>query len=596
MSESIPLALKRWRDVELLRQEYPTFGPFLVDMMEVLGFRTSELQLDIASYIEHGPDYLMIQAQRGQAKTTITAIYAVWALIHNPKLRILIVSAGSTQANEISTLVVRFIMTVDILEPMRPDKQAGDRTSVEAFDVHHSLKGLDKSPSVACVGVTANLQGKRADLLIADDVESAKNSATALMREQLLNITRDFVSINQTGRILYLGTPQSIESIYNTLPGRGFTVRVWPGRYPNEEQRALYGDTLAPRIVRALDADPTLGTGFGIDGKQGKCTDPILLDDEKLLKKELDQGTAYFTLQHMLLTAMTDAMRFPLKTQGMILMPLAPQHLPMEVVRGMGNNARKTVNVGSKAYVVSTPHSVSEQVSKPLTKVMYVDPAGGGMNADETAWAVVSHLNHNLFVHDICGQPGGYSLPLLESLAEEVVRQAPSVLVIEKNMGFGAFREVFLPVLHRKCKEAGVKQPPIQDDLVTGQKELRIIATLEPVLGRGALVFDDGLPERDTSSIQRYELARRHTYSFFHQLSKLTRDRDSLVHDDRIDALEGAVRFLQAALAQDQSHALKAQEAAEHKTWAANPLGYTHGKWAKAPTGRNPSLSRIRRI
>ena len=157
MSESIPLALKRWRDVELLRQEYPTFGPFLVDMMEVLGFRTSELQLDIASYIEHGPDYLMIQAQRGQAKTTITAIYAVWALIHNPKLRILIVSAGSTQANEISTLVVRFIMTVDILEPMRPDKQAGDRTSVEAFDVHHSLKGLDKSPSVACVGVTANL-------------------------------------------------------------------------------------------------------------------------------------------------------------------------------------------------------------------------------------------------------------------------------------------------------------------------------------------------------------------------------------------------------------------------------------------------------
>lgn len=174
MRESTDAALLRWQKLEALQLHYPHFVPFLEDMMTELGFNTSDIQRDIAEYLEHGPHYLMIQAQRGQAKTTITAIFAVWCLIHNAKFRVLIISAGETQANEISTLIVKLITTVDILECMKPDRSNGDRTSVEAFDLHYSLKGIDKSPSVACVGVTGNLQGKRADLLIADDKHNCR--------------------------------------------------------------------------------------------------------------------------------------------------------------------------------------------------------------------------------------------------------------------------------------------------------------------------------------------------------------------------------------------------------------------------------------
>ena len=156
----------------------------------------------------------MVQAQRGQAKTTIAAAFAVWCLIHSPAHRVLIISAGGTQANEISTLIVRIVMTMDVLECMQPDKLAGDRTATDAFDIHHSLKGLDKSPSVACVGIDSNLQGKRADLLIADDIESSKNSATPVQRAKLLHLTKDFTSINSTGRILWLGTPQTLSLIH----------------------------------------------------------------------------------------------------------------------------------------------------------------------------------------------------------------------------------------------------------------------------------------------------------------------------------------------------------------------------------------------
>lgn len=48
-----------------------------------------------------------------------------------------------------------------------------------------------------------------------------------------------------TSKIIYLGTPQTEQSIYNSLPDRGYEIRIIPARYPTEAQRARYGDRLA---------------------------------------------------------------------------------------------------------------------------------------------------------------------------------------------------------------------------------------------------------------------------------------------------------------------------------------------------------------
>lgn len=570
--ESDELALIRWNKLELLQKHYEEFVPFLIDMMLELGFSTDEIQEDIAEFLEHGPQYLMVQAQRGQAKTTITAIFAVWCLIHNPKFRILIVSAGDRQASEISTLIVRLVTSVDILEPLRPDKMAGDKTSTDAFDVHHSLKGVDKSPSVRSMGVTSNLQGARADLLIADDVESGKNSRTAVQREQLLHITKDFTSINSSGRIVYLGTPQSIESIYNTLPGRGFTVRIWPGRYPNTEQLEHYQDALAPMIAAALRADPSLGTGHGLDGLQGKATSPRIVSEGALIAKELDQGQAYFQLQHMLLTALTDAMRYPLKPENLVVLRMQGDMVPMTVARSFGQTRAFTVN--GKPYRMSPAFEQgSGGIGRLTSSVLYVDPAGGGVNGDETGWAVVGLLNSNLYLRGVGGVPGGYDGTQLQEIADLVVKYRPQVIKIEKNMGHGAYRAVVIPIIKATCEHHGIPMPGIEDDYVTGQKEQRIINTLEPIMGRGALIVDESIIEMDHSSVQRYDIRLRQTYSFFHQLSKLTRERNALIHDDRIDAVEGAVRHYQEALAVDQKKAVEAAEKREFAEMMKNPLG-----------------------
>lgn len=207
----------RFAHVALLAEQYEKFEDFAADGMAFLGFDLTEQQADISSYMQHGPRLRMVMAQRGEAKSTLAALYAVWRIIQRPSTRVLIVSGGEKQASEVATLVVRLIQTWEILECLRPDRQAGDRTSTEAFDVHYALKGLDKSPSVACVGITSNLPGKRADLLIPDDIETNKNGLTVTQRALLMHLSKEFSSICTHGDILYLGTPQSKDSIYNTL-------------------------------------------------------------------------------------------------------------------------------------------------------------------------------------------------------------------------------------------------------------------------------------------------------------------------------------------------------------------------------------------
>lgn len=576
----------RLEQLKLLQATFASFVPFLMVCMKFLGFSTSEIQKDIALWLEHGPQYLMVQAQRGQAKTTITAIFAVWCLIHNPKLRVLIVSAGNDLSSEISTLISRLINSMDILQCLRPDASQGDKVSVEAFDVHGSLKGVDKSPSVRCAGVGGNLPGKRADLLIADDIESPKNAATATNRELLRQRIKEFSAICTKGRIVYLGTPQTGESIYNDLPAQGFTIRIWPGRFPNQKQMEYYGEMLAPSIRAAIERDGSLTVGGGLDGSRGKPTDPVLLDELTLQNKE-KQGAAYFELQYMLCTAISDEMRFPLKAKNLIVMRLNDM-LPETVVRGMTPEYLRQYQSGTVKVSVSLPQEVSQHFAKPSHRRMRVDPAGGGANGDESAYAVVDQLNGNVFIRDIDAVPGGYEDSQLDKLTAAIVRWNPDVVDVEKNLGNGAFTNIILPRL-RKAGWMG----KIEETWESGQKEVRICDTLEPILGRGSLIIDESVLEKDWESTGWHEAVKRQLFSFLFQFTKVTRDRGALVKDDRLDALAGAILPLVRALAQDQQDAEARARDAEYTKWLKDPM--MHNRCTQPKTGARVFQSTIRR-
>lgn len=561
----------RWQELDNLREAYPDFQPFLYDVITgLLGFKCTPLQLDIADYLEHGPQYRMIQAQRGQAKTTITAAYAVWRQIHDPTTRILIVSSGSDMATEIANWVIQIIMGMDELECLRPDRSAGDRESVKAFDIHYELKGPEKSPSIACIGITSNMQGKRADVLIADDVESSKNSATEIQRERLKHLTKDFTSINSKGDIIYLGTPQSIDSIYNGLPGRGFDIRIWPGRFPTKDELPNYGKHLAPAIRAILDTDPSVQVGGGPMGDRGKPTDPVLLDEHALVKKEIDQGAAYFQLQHMLDTRLSDAERFPLKSEKIIFMNFAKevQRLPLEInVHRQEHNLIRTPQDFPTEDRYFRAEGFGVEWGDSQGTHMYVDPAGGGQNGDETAYAVTQFVAGRVFTRAVGAVPGGLDESSLDMLTAIAAKWKPTQIDIEKNFGNGALSSVWQPKLLQK------HQAHIEDVWESGQKELRIIDVLEPVLGSGRLIMDEEMLENDWKACQKYPVEKRVSYSLFFQLSRITREREALIHDDRLDALAGSVRFWADHLAQDEKKAQATASQQRYQDMMSNPLG-----------------------
>lgn len=533
---------QRLADIQAVAEHYKNFEDFYWDCsVELLGFEPTEEQMDIARYVSKGPLYAMVQAQRGEAKTTITGCYGVWNLLDDPRFRVLIISAGTPLAKQIATWCIQIINGMDVLEPLRPDKShPGTRTSVEAYDIHHDLKAAGASPSIACLGITSNMQGFRADLLIADDIESAKNAETQTMREKLRHLSRDFTSINQKGQILYLGTPQSVDSIYNDLPARGFKVRIWPGRYPTEDEEPNYGGHLAPMITAAMRRDPSLRIGGGMDGTRGQPTDPGMMPEEVLTRKEIDQGKAYFNLQFMLDTALTDADRFPLKLNHLMFYSFDQYDAPVKytwtndpafsIPRAVGSPITDTIYKPAKADPEYSPFDY---------KLLAVDPAGGGQNGDETGLAVVYSVNGYMIAMEVTGIPGGTEPSKLQQIVTLAKKWDVHNILVEKNFGNGAFTVA----LQAACLEAK-HNVGVEEVWSTGQKELRIIDSLEPVIGSHRLLINDPLPAHDVSSTNKYSVEKRPTYQLLFQMKFITRERKSLIHDDRLEALSMAVTHI----------------------------------------------------
>jgi len=530
----------RWEQLGKLQEHYKDFRDFYADCSEVLlGFTPTWMQYDIADYVSNGPLWSMAQAQRGQAKTTITGCYAVWCLIHDPTTRVLIISAGTTMAKEISTWCIQIINCMKELEVLQCDKsRPGARASVEAYDVHWMLKGSDKSPSIKCMGITSSLQGSRADLLISDDIESSKNSLTQLMREQLSHLSKDFSSICTHGKILYLGTPQSVDSIYNDLPSRNFDVRIWPGRFPSVKvQNEVYGAFLAPSLVKMMQDKPELRSGYGLDGTLGAPTDPGMMSEHTLNSKLADQGPAYFNLQFMLNTALMDQDKYPLKLKNLQFWDLSLEECPGSFYWTTDPAFRLDHHPGghiAKEFIFQSGR-VSPEFFHYNTRLISIDPAGQGQNNDETGIAVIFECNGFLLAMHVTGIQGGTSTESLNEVADIIKQFKCNEAIVERNFGDGAYTEALRGVLLTRAADESDPYDyrcDLQEVWAAGQKELRIIDSMDPVMGTHKLVFNKSIIEHDVLSTQKYPVAKRSCYQVMFQIAKITRDRGALIHDD----------------------------------------------------------------
>ncbi len=491
------------------------------------------VQVDIANYLQNAPRRAVIEAFRGVGKSWLTSAFVCWVLLNDPQKKILVVSASKERADAFSSFVKRLINEIPILQHLKPKE--GQRDSVIAFDVGAAKP--DHSPSVKSVGITGQITGSRADLLIADDVEVPNNSATQMMRDKLAESVKEFDAILKPGgRIIYLGTPQTEMSLYNQLPERGYELRIWPALYPELAQVIKYQGRLAPSITMKLEEDASFA---------GKPTDAKRFHEEDLMERRASYGRAGFALQFMLDTSLSDADRYPLKVSDLVIQNLNPTLGHLKVAWAAApevciNDIPNVALTGDRFY---RPMWHSDEMSEYTGSVMSIDPSGRGK--DETGYAVVKALAGNLFLTEAGGLTGGYEPETLEGLAYAAKRNQVKEIIIEANFGDGMFSQLLKPILGRiyPCTITEVKH--------STQKEARIIDTLEPVMSSHRLIVDQKVIQKD------FDTAPDIKYSLFYQMTRLTRDRGAIIHDDRLDALAIAVNYWVETMGRDNNKATK---------------------------------------
>jgi len=503
-------------------------------------------QFDISAYLQHGPRRRVIEAFRGVGKSWLTAAYVLWRLLRNPNERILVVSASKDRADAFSIFVKRLISEMPMLAHLKP--RPGQRDSNIAFDVGPSA--AHQAPSVRSVGITGQLTGGRATIIIADDVEVPKNSLTHAMREKLAEAVKEFDAvITPEGEIIYLGTPQTEMSLYNALPARGYDIRVWPARYPAPKLVEWYGARLAPALIEALKADPTLAAPA--IGGRGRSTDPSRFTDRDLLERELSYGRSGFAMQFMLDTSGSDADRYPLKLSDLIIFPCHLTMAPVRIAWGSGPDQliQHLPNVGLTGDRLHRALFVSRDDFKDYQGVvMAIDPSGRG--SDELAYAIVAMQLGVLYVLDVAGLRGGYNDDNLEFLARRAKMYGVKQVLVESNFGDGMFTKLLTPFLTR------IHPVSTEEVRHSTQKEKRIVDTLEPLLNQHRVVFDEGLVQRDFENTNGYPDDKAQVYQVLYQLTRITKERGALAKDDRLDALAMACAYWVETMDKDTQVAL----------------------------------------
>jgi hypothetical protein len=519
-------------------------------------------QYAIADYLQHGPKRLQIQAFRGVGKSWITGAFVLWTLFNDAEKKIMIISASKERADNMSIFLQKLIIETPWLVHLRP-KSDDSRWSRISFDVNCSPH---QAPSVKSVGITGQLTGSRADLMILDDIEVPGNSMTEMMREKLLQLCTEAESIltpKKDSRIMYLGTPQTTFTIYRKLAERNYRPFVWPARYPRSLSN--YEGLLAPQLQEDID------TG----AEAWEVTDPDRFSSEDLVEREAAMGRSNFMLQFMLDTTLSDAEKFPLKFSDLIITSVNPTQAPDAVVwcSDPRNVLKDLPTVGLPGDYFYSPMQLQGEWGPYTETICSVDPSGRG--SDETAATYISQKNGFLYVHEVRAYRDGYSDNTLLDILRGCKRYNVTKLLIETNFGDGIVAELFKKHL-QQTKQA----IDVEEVRANVRKEDRIIDALEPVMNQHRLIVDRSVVEWDYASNKDAAPEERLLYMLFYQMSRMCREKGAVKHDDRLDSLAQGVKYFTDAMSISAYEAVKMRKQEEWndilETFIDDPVAATN--------------------
>jgi len=552
-----------------LQQDFKLFLQALWDQLDLPS--PTRAQYAIADYLQHGPKRLQIQAFRGVGKSWITGAFVLWTLFNDPERKIMIISASKERADNMSIFLQKLIIETPWLVHLRP-KSDDSRWSRISFDVNCSPH---QAPSVKSVGITGQLTGSRADLMILDDIEVPGNSMTELMREKLLQLCTEAESIltpKRDSRIMYLGTPQTTFTVYRKLAERSYRPFVWPSRYPRKGKLSQYEGLLAPQIVEDIDN--------GVE--EWDVTDPDRFNNDDLIEREASMGRSNYMLQFQLDTSLSDAEKFPLKMADLVVTSINPSEAPDNCVwcSDPSNVIKDLPTVGLPGDYFYSPMQLQGEWTPYTETICSVDPSGRG--TDETAAAFISQKNGFLYLHEMRAYRDGYSDNTLLNILRGCRKYKVTKLLIETNFGDGMVAELF-----KKHLQMTGLAIDIEEVRANVRKEDRIIDSLEPVLNQHRLVVDKSVIDWDYKSNANAAPEERLQYMLFYQMSRMCREKGAVKHDDRLDCLAQGVKYYTDALSISAHETIKLRKREEWESMLTDFLESPHNSANHMVLGMN---------
>lgn len=519
------------------------FNVFYEYMFRRLGFGVpTEAQKAMAKYLnEPNEKDKMIMALRGLAKSLTTQLYVLWRLLRNNDEKILVRSASSKRSRNFTTFLLNLMKTTPLLQHLVP--RTDQRKSSELFDVNGAEPS--DSPNVFSAGIGATVTGMRATLVVSDDIEVMSNSATPETRETLKNQFEESINLlvesdTISGETVVLGTPQTADSVYVELMKTGaFDVFMIPAEYVPLDD--WYADKLAPYLVERIKKDPNI-IGTPVDTR---------FNEKVLAKRRLRIGKSNYSLQYLMNPNLQDELKYPLKLKDLIIHDIDPEDNPIRFIYSSENkiNGKELKHRGFPSDFFTKASWLSDERAPFDFTILAVDPSGRG--TDETGWIVCSLMGGKIFVRDFGGLQGGYDDDALMSLVHIAKQYNVNKVIVESNFGDGAYLRML------ETKLIHVHNCETEDIRAVGQKEVRIIDTLEPLMNQHRIIVDKRAIEKDFEKPAQYSL----TY----QMTHLTKQKQSIPHDDIIDTWELGIRGMVEYMNRGDDTAMKRAEEARTK-------------------------------
>lgn len=214
-------------------QRKASFLAFFLKWAELQGWTVPEFHARVCHWLEHRGEHAVLEVFRGAAKSTILAVYNAWRYYKDPKYRIL------HQGDQDKTAYKTSRDTRAVLRRHPWTKHLAIlRGEIEFWWVPGAVD--ERNPSMQAAGILSNITSSRAEEVQNDDVEVPKNIKTPDAREQLrYRLGEQTHILVPGGRLLYVGTPHTHDSIYDEEAKGGADVL----KIPLFQREARFEDT-----------------------------------------------------------------------------------------------------------------------------------------------------------------------------------------------------------------------------------------------------------------------------------------------------------------------------------------------------------------